>query len=313
MKTPTSGILSIVLLLLIIQPAVNASLCQYIVNATNVTEVQKLYELGTDRFVTDSLEIRNVTVADRSGSFEVYNKFDVPITVRLTFDYGYSVFSGPRQRITNDTVLTIPERGSKVVQIGPNQTIWARFAFYNETMRYVFLDNNETYQKYEAVSTTYEKCRTCLGKPCLDDGAACSANAECGGGYCVKNRCNYEHVCYATDCGCSMDEIQCPDNAMCAPRNSLDLGAEPICSPLECKTNYTNSSTGECAIRPKSAETLEAEENVRIEAANARNRLFFIAGLVVMIIAILVFLKQEFVRRKKESELEKREAKRAKQ
>ncbi len=299
--------LSVVILLLLAQP-IHASPCQYTVNTTTFKDVQKLYERGTDNFITDSLEIRNITTADTYGSFEVYNSFDVPVSIHLTFDYGYAVFAGPRQRLTMDINMTIPEKSFQTIQIGPNKTIWARFAFYNETMKYAFQDNNETYQKYETVTIINEKCKTCLGKPCLDDGAACSTHAECGGRYCVENRCNDELACYGLDCGCPEDEIQCPANNLCVPRNALELGEEPTCSPLECKTNYSNSSTGECAISP---ETLEAEENARIEAANERNRVFFMFGMILIAIAILYFLMQEFQRRKQESELEKRERKRA--
>ncbi len=303
--------LSVVILLLLAQSAVSAE-CQYTVNSTTFKEVQNLYELGTDRFITDSLEIRNLTAADRSGSFEIYNKFDVPVTIRLTFDYGFSVFAGPRQRISNDTTMTIPRQSFKSIQIGPNQTIWARFEFYNDTMKYAFLDNNETYQKYETVGVTREACKTCLGQTCRDDGAVCSANAECGGGYCIEHRCNGEPTCYAMDCGCSADEVQCPDNDMCMPRNVLDLGAEPICSPLECKTNYTDSSTNECAIKPKSAETLEAEDAARTADAGARKEMLSQFVLAVIAIVVFFYLALEIQRRMKESDLEKREAKRAK-
>lgn len=300
--------LSAVILLLLAQPIVFALPCQYAVNGTNFTTVQNLYERGTDRFVTDSLEIRNISTSDTYGSFEVYNAYDVPISIILTFDYGFAVFAGPRQRITENVNMTILEKGSQKIQIGPNKTIWARFAFYNETMRYVFLDNNETYQKYETAGVTYERCKTCLGEPCLDDGSPCSANAECGGGYCVRNRCNFEHVCYASNCGCSSDEIQCPDNIMCAPRNALELGAEPICSHFECKTGHVNSSTGACA---KSPETLEAEEKARIDDANARKEQLTLFILAAMAVAVLFYLVLEFQRRKKESELEKKERKRS--
>jgi hypothetical protein len=290
-------------LLLLAQTAFAQTECQYKVNMTNYSEVQKLYEKGTDSYITDALTVRNITEEDRWGSLEVYNPYGVPISLALSFDYGYSVFAGPRQTQTFTKDMTIQPGESEKIQIGPNQTIWARFSFSTDSIRQVFKDNDRTYQKRVTVSKTYEECKKCAGKQCLDDGIYCTANSECGGGYCVENRCNSERLCYLLNCNCDADEVQCPGNNACVPKNTLGIGAVPLCSSYECTTNYTNSSTGECAIKPKSEE--EVREMLE-QTASVKTQVLMLLPVMVGVGLIIFFMKLEYDRRKLESELEKK-------
>ena len=290
-------------LLLILQ---TAAACQYKINVTETSEVQSLYERGTGIYLANStanaLEIRNISVMDRYGSFELYNRFDVPISIALTFDFSYSPFAGPRARNTTQINLTIPANGSRAVQIGPEEIIWARFAFDYDSIRYAFLENNATYVEYGTIETAHEECRTCFSKVCLDDGAKCSFDGECGGGYCIRNRCNYEPKCFGLECECG-DEAQCTDDGGCAKPGILDIGQKPKCTPLECKTHYASFTTGQCA---KSPEMLEAEAKARIEAENMRGFIMNLMLLAPIILTVFFFLIPEYLRGRAEAELERK-------
>lgn len=289
------------ILLLLAQAAFSAPACQYRVNYTDYVQVQGVYERGTDRFVTNFLDIGNFVDSDKFGSFEITNKYDVPITVNLVFDYSYLSFTGPRIRETSKTNITIPPGGSETVKYGSDKPVWSGVTLYYETINYTFLGNNETYGKTELVSKTEEKCRMCLGKPCIDDGAPCFISTECGGRFCVEHVCNSAPVCFNNDCRCSGGMVQCPDNRSCVQGGVLALGETPVCSMRECISGFTNSS-GQCAKTP---EMLQAEENAKTEAQDRKNNALFILGGIVLAIAILFYAKLELDRRKFESGLEK--------
>ncbi len=81
------------------------------------------------------------------------------------------------------------------------------------------------------------------------DGEICSDSQECGGGYCVRGKCNNLPSCYNNDCECnSLTELQCPDNAQCVLKSFLAIGAMPVCSAEECTTSYVDEDTGLCSV-----------------------------------------------------------------
>jgi len=69
-KTASSAIFIIAMLILLTQPLVFAQPCQYTLNITNYAQVQKPCEKGTDAVITNALQIRNISESDTWGSFE---------------------------------------------------------------------------------------------------------------------------------------------------------------------------------------------------------------------------------------------------
>lgn len=296
--TNSKWYLIISLTVLALLPSSYALSCQYTENNTYQIEVQNVYEKGSNSFITNLLEITNFINGGDYGSFEIHNDYNQPISIRLIFDYGYSQSVFHRwKRASVDLNTTIPKHDFYKVQVGPNHEIAKEFTFYNETIQYFFLDNFQTYQKYELVNVTIEECKHCLGKNCSNDGDNCSINPECGGGYCVRGQCNSEPFCYNHDCMCSSSEVQCMDNSSCVQKSTLPLGVKPVCSSLECITAYTDPETGFCAKTP---EMLYAEEVERRQVQNAeiiklqenesaRNSFLLVLLSVISIVGLVIF------------------------
>ena len=87
---------------------------------------------------------------------------------------------------------------------------------------------------------TKTECETCGDSQCYNDGSSCNYDYQCGGNFCVENICSNWKNCYNGDCKCDVDEVQCFTNDACVTLDSKQIGQMPICSKLECESNFIN-------------------------------------------------------------------------
>lgn len=109
-----------------------------------------------------------------------------------------------------------------------------------------YLESEDVSILNKEIITYKDICKLCLGKLCLNDGAKCSNNLQCGGGYCIYGKCNTKNACYNNNCNCSEDEFQ-QGNNLCVKRAVLEIGLKPQYDAKECITQYVNPETGLCA------------------------------------------------------------------
>jgi len=133
------------------------------------------------------------------------------------------------------------------------------------------------------IQRNFLTCKICNGHNCTNDGLSCSINADCGGGYCVEGICNNQSLCYHNDCKCSLDKVQCSTNDKCVTKASLEVGSKPICRLEECKTNYINQSTGECAKSPEQILIEQALMQSELDTQIATNEAMILANQTAMI------------------------------
>ncbi|MFA6089793.1 MAG: hypothetical protein WC755_08095 [Candidatus Woesearchaeota archaeon] len=164
---------------------------------------------------------------------------------------------------------------------------------------YVILSNNliKSTKSYD-----YNICRKCPSNGdtnCLNDGNSCNNKNQCGGGFCIRGKCNNENVCYGSpsDCNCNkLTETQCPDVSICVLKNSLIIGDKPICSKLECDTNYVDKNSGLCSENPLTKSEKKEMEN--------RNSFFINVAFGFLFFGIIIWVLFKFWETNKELENE---------
>ncbi len=268
--------------------------CQYKDNQSYQVEELRYY-LGDKYLMDGKPEIVEIsrTLDDDGGIFKVYNPFSVKVNVSIDYTI-YIAGISPKLKTVNSEIA--PEQYTKIdVLLGDSQ-------IKNAEIKEVISPILES--KLEKVTKQKEICKLCSGSICLDDGASCSKNIECGSGLCVRGLCSGSKVCYNNDCKCSEKEVQCADNSKCVKKNSLNVGSRPICSFEECKTKYINATTGLCS---KSAEQVE------------KDRTFWVIAIIVIVgvsgfTGLLLYLKFKTKNSLAETELiaKKMEAKKIK-
>ncbi len=223
--------------------------CQYKVGNLYTRDVVNFYNLDDNSLVSDenALSFEGVGIPVNSNSFTISNSAELPLTIVLSYDYVYRLPYAVEEQVSVGEEVEIPAEGELEISeelIG----LQTAFKILPASLEFYFIDNNDVFVKTEEVNEYITECSICLGVQCLNDGAECSLNAECGGNYCIANKCTAAEVCYNNDCGCdSVTEVQCSDNTRCVTRDSLDLGATPICSVDECKSGFVDLSTGQCS------------------------------------------------------------------
>jgi len=156
--------------------------CQYRYNYTQEVEKINVYDSATNHFVTDSIRY-----SSNNKVLTLYNDYDSQISVRTIFDYGLEFYGGVWKSYTYDNIVTIPPRDFQKISI-PQSNVMGT-SINNASLQLIFQNNNETFVKYEKENVTMENCTSCNGNICLNDGAACGNNMDCGTGFCVEGRC----------------------------------------------------------------------------------------------------------------------------
>jgi len=216
--------------------------CQYRYNTTEQVEKLNVYDNATGQFVTNSIR----TQFDGFG-LNLYNDYEVPLTVRVMFDYrrGVPTAAWTTTQYKYDNTITIaPRPNYYIIQEG----ITAYNADPNkDSLKLIFQDNNETYAKYEKENVTKSNCQLCNGNICLDDGATCGSPSECGGGHCVAGRCSPSQFCYQNNCLCGENAFQC-QNKVCVPKNAVSPGGKTMCNASdECAAGIKDNA-GYCKL-----------------------------------------------------------------
>lgn len=187
------------------------------------------------------------------------------------------------------------------------------YCFINESSITYFVSTPDSsdlsilYPKNLTLSKTKLVCKLCKNAPCLDDGAECSINEECGGGFCVEKICNNKPECFLDNCKCErFNKTQCKNNR-CVSKNVLPAGDRPFCGPLECVTNYTDDS-GRCA---KSPVQIKEETEKKARDKSIRNIILLVLSIIVIISMIILAIYHSKKNRKKREQKARRKAREA--
>jgi len=231
--------------------------CQYRYNTTEEIEKLNVYNNATNQFVTNTIR----TVTDTFG-LNLYNDHDIPITVRVMFDYSVNIVGGIWSNERYDKTITIDPRPN-FYTIQEGVYVPDKRSIHSGSLKLIFQDNNETYVRYEKENVTMENCSFCNGNVCLNDGAICTDAGSCGGGYCIRGKCNNNRDCYLKDCQCEDSQVQC-GNQSCVPRNTVQYGQKTTCNlDAECTTTLVNQTTGICI---KTFEQVQMENDAAVKA-----------------------------------------------
>jgi len=322
--------------------AENNLACQYRFNATKEVESLKVYAQSTGAFITDSIRYENST-GYNTVTLKFYNDYDVPLTIRVIFDFSARWMVGGWGTETHDSAITIAPRDTqKIVEGRAVNEMYLNM----DTLRIIFQNNNDTYARYIKENITEEVCTQCGEAVCLNDGYLCNNSLECGGGFCIRGRCSHDKNCYMNDCQCGDNALQCRNDS-CVPKRTISVGQKTSCNmDEECITGLSQNNIcikseiqkqeeEEAAKqelqRKKDAEEKEAQvrqsaealakqkqeaENIRvfIEQAVSLLKYIFIGLFILLTITIVMYLyyrrlenaKKAAAKRKREEEENRR-------
>jgi len=259
------------------------------------------------------LEFMDFVNANENGEmeFRVYNPNNFEVKIEFTFSYNNFLGLVKKSGVEE---LIIPGNSIETYETS-NWACRIKCVLLSETIDYKIVEPFELIPKSTMVPKTRKLCIL------LDDGEICSSFNQCGGGFCVEERCNFEDMCFRRDCRCNNEEIQCPSQNRCVTRGYLELGARPYCSDQECKWNYVDEN-GLCA-KPDHVINKEAQaeqtymENRRLDVQSQdiayKSQLsdklirYGLIVLVIITIAVLIvfMLKKRIAETKKSSLIEK--------
>ena len=171
-------------------------------------------------------------------NFRLMNHFDFTVNVSVTWG---STKYGPQRGINTE--------------LSPEEIY--HYHFENEgmitsTLKYGLKSHPSIGTRIINVDDSREACKQCpleSGILCLDDGKYCTISNQCGGKFCVREKCNNKPICYGGECFCSENEFQCPDASNCVIKKSVPLGSKPVCDEKECVSLHVNPKTGRCSLR----------------------------------------------------------------
>ncbi len=286
-----------------------------IVSATNLTcQYQETVKTGKQisvlnvfgEYKTEFLEIKNIkTFYDYPtprylSYFELHNTLEIPVDVEVRF------LSNGNTIVRNELI-----EAKNYVTIGNYENLDIN------NITYIYKSND--YAVSDWIDEEIEQCKQCLGKSCLNDGVACTNLNECGGGYCVKGKCNNKETCYNNDCACSINELQCTDNARCVKKGDTPIDVKPSCNlNEECITGYIDTKTNLCAKSPtqlRDEETQRLKEELVRKEAQTKLMTYTIITLVSLIIigSILIwYLKNKHENEKQKTEYAKQKTEESK-
>jgi len=297
--------------------------CQYQIDKNITEEVIGIRLKDTNEFVAGPELITDKFVATAGGAsveFSIINNYDFPIDANISFSVGYNCLGNYEQKRFEKTI-SVPARD--FIRFGDtgHEGYCRDASVLMDTIKFKIFENSYYFpQKKETIEKTILECK---GK---NDGDICSTNLECGGGYCLKGRCNSQNACYQNDCLCDpATEVQCQDNTKCVKKKTIETASKPICSFEECITKYIDPKTGLCAESPetiatkqkveaekkaaeaKQAELQEQERQLLLAEKKANDDKFFLYSIIGILLAgtiVIGFFVLKILRNKKEQEKE---------
>ena len=224
-----------------------------------------------------------------SGSFQIHNNYDLPITVSINYFAGVDGNNDKKSEVITVTPL------------GSDSITWdLPIKVREDSIKFEILEPKNIKQGSEYVIISKEICKQCNNNECKNDGGSCSLSNECGGGYCVRGVCSDSDVCFNTDCNCTSDEIQCNDNKRCVEKYSVSIGVKPECNkPQECVTGYIEQKTELCAKSPTQIEEEAEKEKQRIqEEAEKEKWKVVVTGISVLLLLVIGWFIYSYYKKK---------------
>jgi hypothetical protein len=213
----------ILLFLILLILITNISACQYKINETYSVEEQWFYFnnefKGVNLNMTELVKIENNHL-----SFIVYNNLTIPIKVELNYTLRSQWFGIDQP---TSVEIDVGPRNSKNYQEERISSGWGSYYWIEKFIPTIV--SPEITSEYKNIEKQREICKTCQnGKECLDDGASCNLDIECG-----SNICNQDNKCGAFN-GCSEGKRLCNNVACLTP--SIKKSGEAYSCIWECSS-----------------------------------------------------------------------------
>lgn len=282
------------LFILILTNIVIAENCQYKETEIQQKEVLRLINSETDEEWGFPLEFSDFISGSKGSdssnciaSFKITNPNNQIVNTTLSFRYTWKKLMGSASKVIETRKIIKPNGVEKVEyrvsrcfdnpSIDPN------------SITYTIYDNNFIEPIIRTEKVEVEVCKKCKAEICLDDGAKCNLNEECGSGFCIEGYCSNNNLCFENDCRCASDEIQCNDNQRCVKKGAIPLDVTPKCGlSEECIYGYIAADTGKCA---KSPSLLKEEQNERSK--------FYTYSVIALIIIFIIGIAVYFILKNK--------------
>jgi len=218
-----------------------SSACQYKVNQTDQEFGSWLYD-SNGNFFGEPLVLKdffskymNIEGCNPPPSFKIYNQYSFSVTVKLTYTLFHprinQFYPEAEQEMTTKVKIApySEERiDSTCLDIGTNEIL-------NDTITYTISGLKSLTLKKGYINSTREVCKQCEEKDCLDDGAICKRDTQCG-----SNICNINNVCGATS---STYVVSCSDGKLnCKNQSCLTPSTKKVGEAYSCEWECTNGT-----------------------------------------------------------------------
>ncbi|MDO8642488.1 MAG: HNH endonuclease signature motif containing protein [Candidatus Woesearchaeota archaeon] len=181
--------------------------CQYTSNLEYSTEEEGWYL--NNELLDGSPTQEIIGSNDNFESHKVYNPFEFPITVEISYATFSTWYGGSNGGITG----VVPPK--QYVTLISHHTADGQI----RDLKFKIIEPSGIINKLELVKKNKLVCKECGGKVCMDDGLTCEINSECGSGKCIEKICSPNNYCYNNNCECSFFEVQSKDNTKCENNN----------------------------------------------------------------------------------------------
>ncbi len=247
--------------------AQNTSLdCQYKELKKTDEFVQVLYDIQGNAY-QNPIEIKNIVGAQERVSFDLKNKIPFNLSIKVNYDVSHPG-GGFYPQEESYNIGSLETR--TVVNTVTSGIRWGNSSVDNIRITYLF--NEELDVRIEKIKEEVEVCKLCNGKICLNDGAKCNVNVECGSDICnIAGYCGVQKV---IDC---LDGLQNCNNQSCLEPKIKEKGESYSCD-FECKSEY--GKEGVCVMSLKE---------------RIFKNIFLILSVIVLIIVIYIIWTEKSI------------------
>lgn len=251
----------IMLLTLILVSNVYALDCQYTETLTSTSEQSMLVVTKTGEAYGPSLTLSNYHNGEKVGNninkpgFDAFNNLNERVTV------AFNVFvkdSQGERKIETD--VSINPQQKTTVTIDCDYSSSSTCQLLSEQTGYTVVSPHFMTEKIVEITDSQEVCVKCNGINCLNDGASCSSDYQCGSGVCnIAGYCDNEEIVT-----CPEGTLNCMDESCVVPR--VKENNEAYLCMFQCQSGY--GIDGVCLRDSR------------------KDYLYWIAGIFIVIIAL---------------------------
>ncbi len=214
--------------------------CQYQENESYPVQKEVFYHngdfMGYDLNLSQLVYIKEIT-SGINPSFRIYNDLRESITLNLTYirfsdNPGYN-----GGHLNRNLVITLNPQSNELITDEASCSSFVQCGIGE--IKYSFIEPNKITSEIIEVTESRINCKICPnGKPCKDDGEACSLDIECGSSICnIAGFCGHEKNVSCEPYG----KLNCNDEICLAP-STKEVGEAYMCE-WECKSQLTKNNS----------------------------------------------------------------------